>query len=128
MALRSEILWLWKPRLDKRLHALMHELSSRFAVSRGQTIGHLYTEAIKLYLKKHRIPKTRTVIERKKVWIELLPEAKELFVKLEKLSKAQHRPVREVVEDAVKDYLDRKENYLGESTYKRYRPKVIKNE
>ncbi len=111
---------LWKINLDNRLHAMIREVSKR----KRQHISEPYLDALSDYLEIERIPKQVEKIRRNSIRIPVSKEFKEKVSALRKIAVKKQQSLAVVVEEALKLYLEKPENYLGKNFYERNKRRI----
>lgn len=103
-----------KMHLDTNLAILMRELWKRKRRTDTMVyLGDYYESAFEEYLTKHRIPKTIPKLNRQTRKIMMSLRGLELLVALSKIAKKRNQHLSSIIEESLREFLDKPENYLG---------------
>jgi hypothetical protein len=104
---------------DTEQQKLMREiwLWKRHSQRNKQYLGDYYADAFAEYLIKHRVPKTVPKITRQKTRVHLSPSAKTDLESLGKIARKRKQSKSVIIEEAIQEYLDKPENFLGSQEY-----------
>jgi hypothetical protein len=107
--------------LSRWLHEYMRELSRRKRLESKMFIEDHYRKALKEYLRDLENPKRILKRQRMAVRIQCKTTDLDLIDHASRIAYKEERPLARIIEEAVKQYIDKPENYLGK-TYKEENP------
>ncbi len=110
---------------ESELQRRMREVWKRKR-SPSKPLAEFYLEAFKGYLQTHKVPKQLTVYERTDTRLMIPEHEKETLTNLEKIARKREVPVAVVIEEALSEYCDKPENYLGKGFYEGFRQRKEK--
>lgn len=106
---------------SRYLHSAMKEIAARQQRARGFFIDGFYEEALREYFAIHEdIPKRMIKIDRQNVRIQASNDLVELINHCAAYAYKQERPTSAVIDDALKLYCSKPENYLGSAWKERH--------
>jgi hypothetical protein len=121
--LRFQTYGIRKMKIDRDLQILMRELwfRKRRTNHDASYLGDYYELAFAEFLFKNKIPKTIPRIKRQTTKLMLSNKALADLESMVKIARKRGQTINHLIEEALKEYLSKPENYLGENFKRRER-------
>lgn len=99
--------------MDVELRLLMQMLWSRKRITGAKRLYQYYEQAFDQFLFENKIPRIIPKVMRKRFKLECSPKLKRQLKGLEAIARRRQQPLAVIIEEAVRRYLEKPENYLG---------------